>query len=69
MKKEFGCTPNNYITEKRIDHAYKLLKENPELNISEIAYRCGFSDPKYFSRCFKKNIGRTPSEIREHNNA
>lgn len=64
MKKEFGCTPNNYITEKKIQHSIKLLRNNPELNISEVAYRSGFSDPKYFSRCFKKTKGCTPSEIR-----
>lgn len=31
-------------------------------HISEIAYACGFSDPKYFSRCFKKLTGKSPSE-------
>lgn len=64
MKKEFGCTPNNYITEKKILHSVQLLRNNPELNISEVAYRSGFSDPKYFSRCFKKIKGCTPTEIR-----
>lgn len=64
MKKQFGCTPNNYIQNYRLDMAYRLLIEHRELNISEIAYKCGFSDPKYFSRCFKKAKGVTPSEIR-----
>lgn len=64
MKEQLGCTPNNYIQGFRIDMAYRLLKEDSSLNISDIAYRCGFSDPKYFSRCFKKVKGFTPSEAR-----
>lgn len=64
MKKEMGCTPNNYILDYRMDAAYKMLLNEKNLNVSEIAYRCGFSDPKYFSRCFKKAKGYTPSEVR-----
>lgn len=65
MKKAFGCTPNSYIQNYRIEMAYKLLKEHPEQNISEIAYHCGFTDPKYFSRCFKKAKGYTPTDLRD----
>ncbi len=64
MKKELDCTPNNFILESRIDAARQMLKVDTNLNVSEIAYRCGFSDPKYFSRCFKKATGVTPSEMR-----
>lgn len=64
MKKELGCTPNNFILDYRLNAAYSMLQNDRSLNVSEIAYRCGFSDPKYFSRCFKKAKGCTPSEIR-----
>lgn len=64
MKKEFDCTPNNFILNIRVNAARQMLLEERNLNVSEIAYRCGFSDPKYFSRCFKKIIGVTPSELR-----
>lgn len=64
MKKELGCTPNNFILDYRMNAAYRMLLNEKSLNVSEIAYRCGFSDPKYFSRCFKKAKGCTPSEVR-----
>jgi AraC-like DNA-binding protein len=47
----------------RIEIAQKLLLNN-NLNISEIAYRIGFNDPRYFSRCFKKVVGVSPKEFR-----
>ena len=64
MKKELDCTPNNFILDIRLNAAHQMLLEEKNLNVSEVAYRCGFSDPKYFSRCFKKAMGVTPSEIR-----
>lgn len=36
--------------------------KDPGVSISEVAYKCGFSDPKYFSRCFKKTMGCSPTE-------
>lgn len=64
MKSTFGCTPNNYVQDYRMGLARHLLTRNKELNVSEVAYRCGFSDPKYFTRCFKKAVGCTPTEQR-----
>lgn len=66
MKSTVGMTPLDFLNEARIQKACKLLKEN-QLHISDIAFLCGFSDPKYFSRCFKKTINITPSEYREMN--
>ena len=64
MKSVFGTTPNNYLLNMRIEKAKKLLK-HPNAYITEIAYGCGFSDPKYFSRCFKKFVGVTPSDYQQ----
>ena len=61
MKSVFDTTPNNYIINLRIDEAKQLLRK-PNAYIADVAYRCGFSDPKYFSRCFKKITGKSPSE-------
>ena len=40
-------------------------ENNPELNISEISDRTGFSFPKYFSKCFKKKYHVTPQAYRK----
>ncbi|WP_396600664.1 two-component regulator propeller domain-containing protein [Algibacter sp. R77976] len=57
-----NVTPNDFIQEIRLHHASKLLEIN-KLNISEIAYEVGFKRPKYFSQCFQKKYGLTPSEF------
>ena len=64
MKHIFDSSPNNYLLNTRINHAKQLLKES-KTRVSDVAYRCGFSDPKYFSRCFKKLTGMLPKEYSE----
>lgn len=58
------ATPNDFIQEIRLSHAAKLLEVN-KYNISEVSYKVGFKRPKYFSQCFKKKYGLTPSEFTE----
>lgn len=64
FKSEMGMTPHNYLTNLRIQMAEKLLCSygDGELNISEIAYTCGYSDSLYFSRVFKKYFGCSPKK-------
>ncbi len=50
---------NQYVMSERIRRARHLLK-NPGLNLADIAAACGFSDPNYFSRCYRKVVGRAP---------
>ena len=61
MKTIFGTSPYNYLLNVRIEESKKLLRGDAPY-ITDVAYRCGFSDPKYFSRCFKNIVGMTPSE-------
>ena len=63
VKQAMGITPQDLLREARIKHACLLLKTS-EKNISEVAYACGFSDPKYFGRCFKASIGLSPTEYK-----
>lgn len=67
FKKETGKTITEYIAQKRINHAEKLLKTT-NLQIQTIAQHCGIIDTQYFSKIFKKYTGKTPKEYRESNN-
>lgn len=55
-----GMTPNNFVLNYRLKHAATLLRQYPDLPISEASDRSGFSSPVYFSRCFKNQYGCTP---------
>lgn len=61
--KEFGISPMEYVCRCRLGKA-QLLLESSDMSIKETALQSGFSDPLYFSRCFKKHIGISPSEYR-----
>lgn len=61
MKEVTGVSPIDFIRQMRIKRALKHL-ETDNLFISEVAYMVGYSDPKYFSRCFKAEMGMTPSQ-------
>ena len=47
-----------------MQRARQLISKST-MNFSQIAYSVGFTDPKYFTKCFKKETGMTPSEYRE----
>ena len=58
----FDCTFYQYVTNYRIEEAKRLMREQPELKIQEIADRCGFSSPTVFGRIFARETGMTPTE-------
>ncbi len=53
---------NDFVKSIRLKKAMELFKLN-RFTIYEVAYQVGFSDPKYFSREFKKQFGKSPREI------
>ncbi|MDD4821982.1 MAG: two-component regulator propeller domain-containing protein [Bacteroidales bacterium] len=59
-----GKSPIEFIRVIRLNNAARLLQES-QLNISEIAYKVGFNNPKYFSRYFKEQFGVLPSEYHQ----
>jgi signal transduction histidine kinase/ligand-binding sensor domain-containing protein/DNA-binding response OmpR family regulator len=56
-----GYSPSEYLRIIRMKKAVELLSTT-ELNISEISYKVGISDPFYFSKCFKAHFGTSPSQ-------
>ncbi|HKJ41191.1 MAG TPA: two-component regulator propeller domain-containing protein [Sunxiuqinia sp.] len=59
-------SPVEFIRIIRLKRAADLC-ENSQLSVSEIAYRCGFNSPRYFSKYFKQTYKKLPSEyIAEH---
>lgn len=65
-----GETVAKYVRELRLQRAYELLARDNirKEHIGDIAYRCGFEDPVYFTRVFRQRFGLTPRELRSSGN-
>lgn len=57
-----GLTPSAFIGNVRLQAACRLIDEKKKMRIADLAYAVGFNDPKYFSSCFKKKFGLSPTE-------
>ncbi len=71
FKKETGVTPREFLTGKRMELAAELLRSKitnrySKYTVSQVAEACGFSEPLYFSRVFKKYYGVAPSEYAQN---
>ncbi|MCD7937530.1 MAG: response regulator [Tannerellaceae bacterium] len=64
IKSLTNLSPTEFIKNIRLKAACHLIAEGKG-NVSEIAYKVGFNDAKYFSRCFKKEFGVTPLEYQK----
>jgi len=62
LKSITGHSPNDIIRMIRLNKAKELLASHA-FTVSEVAARVGFADPKYFSTCFKKQFGTSPSKL------
>ncbi len=58
-----GLSVNEFIRTIRLKKSVELIYAD-DLNISEIAYQVGFSDPKYYSKCFKSQFGKSPKDYK-----
>ncbi len=63
FKSATGSSANEYILNVRVKKAKRLLGYT-DMNITEISNSCGFNDPNYFARVFKKRLDRTPKQFR-----
>lgn len=64
FKSEAGVTPHQFLSDTRLQAAAERLSftEGRQINISEIAHLCGFREPLYFSKIFRKKYGMSPSQ-------
>lgn len=60
-----GMTPNDFVLNYKMKRAASWLRENPQMQITEITYKLGFSSPRYFTRCFKAQYNVVPTEYRK----
>lgn len=65
FKQYTGMTPVQYITSLRLANAQSLL-ESTDYSVNEIAAIIGYDNPLYFSRIFKKHMGKAPSHYRKN---
>lgn len=65
FKENYHISIHQYLLKIRLQKSLELLHQK-HLSISEIAYSCGFTDPHYFSKAFKKAYHCTPREYRSH---
>ena len=65
LKAITGQTPNDFILTIRLKKGAMMLRNNPELNITEISDRIGFSSSRYFSKCFKDVYHVSPLAYRK----
>lgn len=65
FKKHKRESPIKYLTTLRINYAKQLLINNPELDVGVIGEMAGYSDPTYFSKVFRKQVGVYPSQYRK----
>ncbi|MDE6445947.1 MAG: response regulator [Alistipes sp.] len=67
LKSLTGKSPVELLKEYRITKA-KMLLRTGQFSVSEVAYKVGFSDPGYFSRCFREQFRMSPAEyLKTHN--
>ncbi len=59
-----GSSPIDLLRKARLDKGYQLLVTS-DLNVSEIAYKVGFTSPSYFTKCFKDEYGQVPGDVRK----
>lgn len=68
FRRYYNDTPVNYLLTQRLRRAGDLLRQQPEMPVSEVAFNCGFTDSAYFSRKFKNYYQLTPTLYRQKKN-
>lgn len=64
MKDIAGIPTSEFLRNIRLEQAARILSES-EVNVAQVAYRVGFNSQSYFSTCFKRHFGKSPTEYAE----
>ena len=64
LKAITGLSPVDFVKDMRVKRAVQLIGRGG-MTLSQIAFMTGFNDPKYFSKCFKRQMGMTPSDYKD----
>jgi len=64
LKEELGLTFTTYLNKLRLTEAARLLTENTNVNVSEIAYAVGYNNVPYFNKLFKQEYGCAPKTFK-----
>ena len=59
-----GIPPAEFVLNRRLDRAAKLLTMSADLSVKEVSGMCGFEDPNYFAKVFRRGFGVSPTEFR-----
>lgn len=60
-----GLNVSSFIRNIRMKAIDDIIRQQPDLRVSDLAYKVGFKDPKYFATTFKKEFGMQPKEYIE----
>lgn len=63
LKKLTGLSPNDYLTEVRLQEARRLLEQGLVRSVKELAWKMNFRQEKYFSQIFRERFGKSPSDL------
>lgn len=66
LKRLTGLTPAQYLKTMRLTKARQMLENRTYNTVAKVAYEVGYTDPKSFSRAFKQQFGKLPSELSSH---
>ena len=58
----YGCSFYQFVNRYRIEEAQRLMREHPDMRLSDVATRSGFSSRRVFSQIFTREAGTTPTE-------
>lgn len=64
VKQLTNMTPAYFLNHCRLDHACKLLSDDANASVTDVALNCGFSSSQYFANAFRRRFKCTPTEFR-----